>query len=278
MSIPRILHYPGSKWSMYENWIGDKLESIMQAMPIHHYLESHFGSGAIFFNKPPSSLETINDIDEDVTNLFSVIRSQPDELADLIRWTPWSRQEYYDSYEREKLTDIERARRFLIRCWMARGGKTSDRTGWRHNVDITHCPNRPAVKRWRDMPEIIMETAERLKGVQIERQPATKLLERCARPDVIVYCDPPYILSTRSKRLYKNEMTDDDHVELLEVLDKHPGPVLLSGYAHPIYDDRLKDWSRETKQVKAEAGKTRTEVLWINPIAAEHTGRQLTLF
>ena len=63
MIAPRILHYPGSKWSMAE-WI-------ISHMPPHQtYLEPFFGSGAVFFNKPPSPLETINDIDGDVVNLF----------------------------------------------------------------------------------------------------------------------------------------------------------------------------------------------------------------
>jgi hypothetical protein len=34
-----------------------------------------------------------------------------------------------------------------------------------------------------------------------------------------------------------------------QVLDAHSGPLLLSGYAHPIYDERLKHWKRETKAV-----------------------------
>jgi hypothetical protein len=46
-------------------------------------------------------------------------------------------------------------------------------------------------------------------------------------------------------------MTEDDHRDLLEVLDAHSGSVLLSEYAHPIYDERLKHW----KQEKAERPK-----------------------
>lgn len=73
-------------------------------------------------------------------------------------------------------------------------------------------------------------------------------------------------------------MTIEDHIELLEVLDKHPGPVLLSGYSHPIYEERLKHWYRDELQVLAEAGAKRTEVLWVNPVAAEQGYFQQTLF
>lgn len=269
MSIPRILHYPGSKWSM-SDWI-------ISHMPKHlTYLEPYFGSGAIFFNKERSNLETINDLDTNVVNLFTMIRTKREELAELIRWTPFSRDEYYAAYEHCE-DDLERARRFLVRCWLARGGKTSDRTGWRHNIDITKSPNRPPVKQWLDLPQRILDISERLQGVQIESQTALKLIDRYKRPSVLIYADPPYLLSTRSKRMYKHEMTEDEHRDLLDVLDDHPGPVLLSGYAHPIYDERLKHWERDTKIVVADGGKTRTEVLWINPIAAKQSA-QLNLF
>lgn len=267
MGTPRILHYPGSKWSMAK-WI-------ISHMPKHEtYVEPFFGSGAIFFNKQPSQVETINDMDERIVNLFKVIRDTPNELARLIEYTPLSRQEYYGSYEPTE-DSLEDARRFLIRCWQAIGAKTSDRTGWRSIISA----NGPkTAHEWGKLPEKILLVAERLKEAQIENQPAVKLLERYARKEVLVYADPPYIIETRTKRHYKHEMTIDDHVELLDVLDAHPGPVLLSGYAHEVYDGRLKHWAREEFQALAEAGARRTEVLWINPIAAEQGYFQQSLF
>lgn len=248
-------------------------------MPQHTtYLEPFFGSGAVFFNKAPSGIETINDLDGNVVNLFKVIRDKPQELADLVKWTPYSRQEYYESYHStEEMNELERARLFLVRCWMARGGKTSDRTGWKHNIDASKSPNNRMPDQWSKVPERIMAVTDRLKSVQIEQQPALKLIERYNAPSVMIYADPPYLLSTRSKRLYANEMKDVDHIELLAALDNHVGPVILSGYDHPMYNETLKDWHREERQAVADMGKVRTEVLWINPVAAEYS-RQLTLF
>lgn len=247
---------------------------IIEHMPEHEtYLEPFFGSGAVLFNKPPSKIETVNDLDGQVVNLFRVIRDRPEELAEKIRWTPYSRQEYYDSYEPTG-DELEDARRFLIRCWMARGGKTSDRTGWRHIIDT----NGPSVtKSWAELPEKILAVTERLRYVQIEQQPALQLIERHRRSEVLICADPPYVLATRNNRMYKHEMTDADHLELLDALDAHPGPVLLSGYEHLLYDERLAHWYRETKFVQAEGGKRRKEVLWINPLAAQQVGQQ-TIF
>lgn len=92
-------------------------------------------------------------------------------------------------------------------------------------------------KEWSKLPEKILKVASRLKEAQIEHQPAVKLLERYKRKEVLVYADPPYIIETRTRRNYKHEMTIEDHIELLETLDQHPGPVILSGYAHPLYDN-----------------------------------------
>ncbi len=88
MKCPRILHHPGSKWSMAD-WI-------ISHMPDHTtYLEPFFGSGAVLFNKERSILETVNDLDGEVSNLFSVIRDNPEALARAISWTPYARAEYY---------------------------------------------------------------------------------------------------------------------------------------------------------------------------------------
>jgi DNA adenine methylase len=266
MAIKRILHYPGSKWNIAD-WI-------IEHMPEHEtYIEPFFGSGAVLFSKPRSSLETINDLDGEIVNLFRIIREKPNELAEAIRLTPHSREEYYLSYESTE-DELERARRLVVRLWQGRGGKTSHRTGWRSMIEM----NGPLPgKEWLRFPEKIASVAERLKGVQIENQPALQLLERYNRENVLIYADPPYILSTRTTSSYKHEMTEDEHVELLEALKNHSGPCLLSGYAHPIYDEQLKHWHRETKRVTAEAGANREEVLWINPSAAENLN-QLNIF
>jgi DNA adenine methylase len=233
------------------------------------YLEPFFGSGAVFFNKPPSKVETINDIDGQVVNLFRVIRERPEELARLVGWTPWVREEYYASFE-ETEDPVERERRFLVRAWQARASDLSKKVGWRHERQGKQ--GRNAGKVWDGLPERILRAAERLKQAQIENQDALILIERYRLPEVLIYADPPYPRSTRSNDFYTHEMTDADHLELLDALDKHPGPVLLSGYACPLYDDRLKHWDRKTARAIVEGGRERQEVLWLNPVAVERLG------
>lgn len=80
-----VLKYPGAK-----NRIADWL---LEYVPEHKlYLEPFFGSGALFFNKKPSYLEIINDLDDEIVNFFKVLRDDGDKLAHLISLTPYSRR------------------------------------------------------------------------------------------------------------------------------------------------------------------------------------------
>jgi DNA adenine methylase len=265
--VKPVLHYPGAKWNLAK-WIIDHLP------PHESYLEPFFGSGAIFFNKQPSHVETINDLNSRVVNFFSVLRDNPTELIRLIELTPWSREEYQKSYEVDG-DSLEDARRFLIRTWQAFGGVLSSKVGWRN--DVQGRQGTSCAKVWRNMPERMIEVSKRLVDAQIENLPALEVIERFKYKDVLIYADPPYPLSTRAGKMYTHEMTDDDHINLLDVLDQHPGPVILSGYACDLYDQRLKHWSRKTTKAIAEGGRERVEVIWVNPIAAESVG-QMTLF
>jgi len=84
-----------------------------------------------------------------------------------------------------------------------------------------------------------------------------------------VYLDPPYVLSTRTKKsIYKFEMTDDDHRELLSVLaaiSDRGVRFMLSGYRNAIYDDaaRYNGWNRVDFQAMTRRG-LRTESVWMN--------------
>jgi DNA adenine methylase len=256
-----VLKYPGSKWSTAK-WIISNFPVEYEKMT---YLESFFGSGAVFFNKKRSAIETINDLDGNVVNLFKVIREHPEELARLIEFTPWSREEYSCSYSMSG-ESLEDARRFLVRMWQAIGAKSSDITGWRSNIQALN----GNVNQWHTkLPEHILKTSLRLKHsksclVQIENQPAAKVIERYARPYVFIYADPPYVRSTRSGRIYACEMNDTDHVELLDLLKKHPGPVMISGYESELYNNLLEGWHTEKLMAKCEGGQERQEVLWMN--------------
>ena len=80
----------------------------------------------------------------------------------------------------------------------------------------------------------------------------------------LVYCDPPYLHSTRSSdRRYRFEYQERDHRELLGLLKRLPCAVMLSGYPSGLYDEELCGWRSLELQVMNQAG-VRTEKLWFN--------------
>lgn len=85
-----------------------------------------------------------------------------------------------------------------------------------------------------------------------------------AKTETFIYCDPPYVHSTRtSNAKYKFEMDDKQHIELLTYLKSCNAKVMISGYPNDIYNDLLTDWFTVEFQSMTRGG-VRTEKLWMN--------------
>ena len=254
--INAIIKYPGSKWRI-ANWI-------ISFFPDHHsYLEPFFGSGAVFFNKPRSHIETVNDLDGDVVNFFEWLKKDPERLAREIYYTPYARQVYEEGFDRIPKNSLYKAVNFCIRLEMGHGYRTNGgKVGWKN--DVQGRERAYAAKYWTELPDRILQAAERLRGVQIECLPAIDLIQRFNYPNVLIYADPPYMLETRHGRQYRKEMEDKDHGELLEALKAHKGPAIISGYDSKLYRDMLKDWNREEIGNRTQVGSEKREILWLN--------------
>ena len=250
-----ILNYPGAKWGM--------AAEIVQLMPPHRsYLEPFFGSGAVLFNKPPSAIETVNDIDGDIVNFFTVLREEPDRLAEAISLTPYAREVFNDAHGNRGSSSFDRAYRFAIRSKMGRGFKTYQKTGFK--IDVYAREKAYCVSCWNRLPRDLLEAARRLKEVQIEQKPALEVIRKFNHDNVLIYADPPYLLDTRGGKQYRHEMTEQDHLDLLETLLQHKGTVILSGYPHEMYDRELKGWCKIARKSYNQNSDQRVEVLWCN--------------
>ncbi len=251
-----IAKYPGSKWSLAD-WI-------ISFFPEHHsYLEPFFGTGAVLFNKPRSHIETVNDLDGNVVNLFECIRSDPERLASAIYLTPYAREVYEKAFQKDPEDPFEKALNFYIRLNMGHGFRTNgEKVGWKN--DVQGRERSYASRDWCNLPWKVMEAAERLRGVQIENKPAIELIRRFNHENVLIYCDPPYMMETRHGKQYRCEMTDEDHEELLNVLMKHKGKVIISGYDTCLYADMLKGWNTMVKTAYSQVGSPKREMILMN--------------
>lgn len=252
--MKNVLKYPGSKNRVAE-WI-------CSMIPHHEvYLEPYFGSGAVFFNKEPSRIETINDISAEVYNYFKQLRDNPDELIRLLSLTPYSREEYEKSFVDLPKTEIERARQFAVRCCQGFGCSNKYKNGFRSSKGRS---SPVTTKFWDEFPDVLKEATERIKYAQIENKNAIELIESYNKKEVFIYADPPYLLSTRKGYLYEYEMTEKEHIILLDVLLKHKGKVMISGYDNALYNNKLKNWYKAYKNTRAEGAVKRVEVVWMN--------------
>lgn len=258
-----VFRYPGSKWSIAE-WIISHFPEGYEKMV---YLEPFLGSGAVFFNKRPGVVETINDLDDDVVNLFQILRERPEDLKKAIWLTPYSREEYDRAFEPCE-DSLEQARRFMVRTTQAIGAKLGHgKCGWRNHKQIkiggTAC-------KWAGITETIDEAAARLRGssrnlVQIEKDDALCLIERYNTPDALIYIDPPYVRSTRkSGALYVHEMTDEGQRRLLGLIASSNAKIIISGYDSEMYNEMLKGWSTDSTMSRTTSTEAAREKIWMN--------------
>ena len=257
-----VFRYPGSKWGLV-GWIIAHFPLEYEKMV---YLEPFAGSGAVFFNKNPGAVETVNDLDSDIVNLFRVLRDRPDELKRALELTPYSREEYDLAFEPTE-DPLEKARRYMVKTTQAIGAKLNSKCGWRNHKQMkiggTAC-------KWNGITETIDEAAARLKGsttnlVQIEHMDALRLIERYNTPDALIYIDPPYVRSSRkSGALYRFEMDDRQHVQLLEIITKSRAKIILSGYQNELYDRYLKGWKTDSTMSQTTSTEMALETIWMN--------------
>lgn len=264
------LRYMGGKWRLAPWIVGH--------FPAHRtYVEPFGGAASVLLRKTRSYAEIYNDLDGEVVNLFRVLRC-PDlgpELARQVALTPFARDEFEATYV-ASADPLENARQLVARSFMGFGSTAvalRRRTGFR--ADSNRSGKHPAAD-WMGLPEALLAITDRMRGVVIENRDALSVMDRFDGPETLMFLDPPYVHGTRSQKrargalehAYKHEMTDEDHAGLLAWLQSSSSMILLSGYGSQLYDNGLKGWRRVEIDALADGARKRTEVLWINPAAA----------
>ena len=268
-----VLRWHGGKWKIADWIIG--------FFPKHRvYVEPFGGGGSVLLKKPKAHLEIYNDLDAGVVNLFRILRDpeKSAKLTSLLRLTPFSRQEFEDSYNEDNIDEIEFARRFVVRSYMGFGSDSCNRgvaTGFR--VSATRAGTSSGGD-WASYPNNLAAVLERLQGVTIERRPGMELMRFVDSTTTLHYVDPPYPFESRSKKRignYAHEMTDQDHRALGTCLHELKGYVMVSGYRCELNDELYAGWERHDRAIFTNGGHARTECVWLNPHASEHGQGQL---
>jgi len=265
---------------------GNIAKKILPLIPPHQvYVEPFCGAASLLFHKEPSSCEVINDLNQDIINLFRILRDPEKSLLleEKIRWTPYARDEFREalSYrDRKDLSDIDKAWGFFVRQNQGFSGKANTDGDWgRTFVSSRGMTNITSI--WTLRQSLFEEWRKRLMRVQIDNVDALELIRFWDRPDTFFYLDPPYSPETWDGGFYAHEMDADFHHTLVSLILTVKGKVMLSGYDTPIYDSLTQaGWRKETCSTVAHMTKNadtsrpkRIEVIWMNYRRWEGFGR-----
>ena len=295
-------HYYGSKGGVLD-WLIPLLE---WPGVRHTFVDVYGGGGHVIYNRHPAAYEIYNDRDSLMVNLHRVTRNWPEEIHRRSIIKSWSRDEFAVASDHIKrwraLPEIERSRllepvgskppadyvdlaitdadlyltallcaehmlTYLDQGYMSKTGSNS----WEPHYEMTSgkTDNRTRMTR-------IFDVSTRMARVQMENMDALELIAKCRYSNCLLYCDPPYVPSSRRKASdYYHEMSEQDHVEFCELLMDHPGRAFVSGYHNSVYDEgyftQKNGWFTFEKDVKFAFGNAsddvdqeRTEVLWVN--------------
>lgn len=258
-----LLRYHGGKFRL-ASWI-------ISFFPHHEtYVEPFGGAASVLLEKTPSRVEVYNDIDDEIVNFFKVLRcpKKSQILKHVIEHTPYSRSEFIAAKEFSS-DEIERARRLIVKAQMGFGstGSTKSSTGFRSDT-ARGCTD--LITIWNRQGDLIEQAAERFKKVMVEKRDALQVIREHDRPSTLFFLDPPYLHDCRKLGgdAYTHEMTNEQHEELINLLQHVQGKVILCGYDNDLYD-RL-GWKKVNKTVAASGQNGsvgRQEILWINPQA-----------
>lgn len=264
------------------------------------YVEPFCGAASMFWHLPDKRfpVRVLNDLNGEIINLFRVLQDPEtfEEFKHRITYTPYSLDEFRRALSvHERANPVERAWAFFVRQNQGFGGIATCESSWGKVFTIS-----------RGVPKNINSYLcrlasleffhERLMKVQLDSRDALDVIRYWDSLDTSFYLDPPYVLDTRAeckKNVYKFEMDDKQHHELIEILLNLKGNAVLSGYSNDIYNQlEHSGWQKVEFETSchaavrvrgsnlrgkgaASANVRRTEVLWIK--SNRETG-QGTLF
>jgi DNA adenine methylase len=242
-----------------------------------HYVEPYFGGGAVLLALDPEGIsEVVNDINSLLANFWQVLANE-DAFAEMQRILAMTgfNQDLYDMSAKNSLcceVDAKAAAAFFTHVRQSMSGRMKSFAPMVRNR--TRRGMQEQVSAWLSAVEGLPEAHERLKRVaSVTNLDALKVIKQQDGPRTLFYLDPPYLHETRvtTSEYGAQEMTHDQHHELLLTLAGIKGRFLLSGYPSKLYDDMAREhgWNRhelkiDNKSSSAKVKEQKTEVVWTN--------------
>jgi len=199
--------------------LANKIESHFPKHTV--YIEPFFGAGGMFFNKKhKAKYNILNDLDEDVFNLWKVLIDNKDELVKQIELFP-VHNALFQFWKTNKETDpMRKALRFLFLSNFSLYGKMDT---------MKLCSE--------NSKEIILSNIENdyinLSDCRFSNKDAIDFLKSIAlqtiteEQNALIYCDPPYLGTGNN---YSDSYGEDDLNNLIEYLKTKQWNFVISEF------------------------------------------------
>ena len=230
-------------------WMGGKRRLARHILPIFGdhtcYVEPFSGGAALYFMKPPSDIEVLNDINGELVNLYRVVKHHLDEFLRHFRWALVSRQDFMDARDinPKNLTDVQRAARFFYLQKLAFGGRAHGQAFG------TRATKRPGLNLLR-IEEDLSAAHIRLARTTIEHLPWLDCAERYDRPSTLTYMDPPYF----GTEGYGVDFGIEEYGKMADFAKNSEGQVVVSVNDTPEMRDIFSGLSMQCVGIKYTAG------------------------
>lgn len=269
------MKYSSQKIQSWGKMFGGKLRYSRQYIPLFPsgykaYIEPFAGGAGIFFNKERSEKEFISEKCPIIYNVFDQLQCNGDLVHQYIldNFYDYSLKTFKSALSAMSSTNkIVKAAATITANRMSsngqmkrlatqnrlRGGQMGDKNAWENFLE-NHIKN----------------TIERLQGVTVLNRCAFDIINKNKSKHILYYLDPPYIKETRiSKNVYSFEFSNEDHLNLLNLIKDHPSKIFISGYDSDLYNEVLEGWKKHSFERPCDSGQTkiksrRLEVLWEN--------------
>lgn len=216
--------------------------NIVDLMPPHRtYIEPFCGASWVLFNKPPSNIEVINDIDNDLINLYLIIQNNLDDFIQYLdkipiseylfntmsKGIPYRSPRYTVNPGKEGIPvkdlnhDISRACSTYYILMNSFNGNISNPPSFA----IKNNARSSFMKFYNTDWEMVRD---RLKPVTILTRDYSEIIKKFDGPESLFYLDPPYFVATNETRYYRYTFTGQDHDRLQVYLSDIRGKFILS--------------------------------------------------
>lgn len=261
---------------------------IVPLMPSHkHYCEPFAGGLSVLLAKEHAGIsECVNDISGPLTAFWQTMMN-PELFAALLRKVqgmPVSEQLFQNAddclyaWPENQVDTVTLAAAFFVVARQSLAGRGKDFTPL--SKTRTRRGMNEQASAWLTAIEGLPAVHKRMQSVVVLNRCALEVIKTQDSYGTLFYLDPPYLPSTRSARqVYQHEMSEGDHLTLLNVLTTINGRFLLSGYPSDLYNDHAAEhgWNWVDFKVpnNSAGGKKKrrmVERVWMNFVPKEQEG------